>query len=232
MDDGERERFIRTLTEASEAGGILVSAERAALCLRFAARMLTVNETMNLTRIVAPEAVAIKHFADSLAVLPVAGRLPVGASVIDVGTGAGFPGVPMKIVRPDLKLTLLDSLAKRLRFLDAACAELGFTDVKTVHARAEDAAKNPLYRGKFDLVTARAVAALPTLLEWCAPFVAPGGRFVALKSGNVDEERDAATPVAARLGLTLVTDHALTLPQLPADEEPPRRRLLVYKKGK
>ena len=226
----EQERFLAALSSATQAVGVPLTDEQRDLCLRFTERLLTVNETLNLTRITEPEAVAVKHFADSLTLLPALPRLTLGATVMDVGTGAGFPGVPLKIVRPDLKLTLLDSLAKRLTFLKDACAEMGWNDVAFVHARAEDAGRDPRYRDHFDLVTARAVAALPVLLEWCGPLTAVGGRFVALKATPTSEEMDAARPVADQLHLSLLADVALILPELAEDAEPPRRRLLIYEK--
>ena len=230
MDEAERIRFLAALASATEAVGVPLTEEQRGLCLRFTERLLSVNETMNLTRITEPEAVAVKHFADSLTLLPALPQLPLGATMMDVGTGAGFPGVPLKIARPDLKLTLLDSLAKRLTFLKDACAELVWEGVTFVHARAEDAGRDLRHRDCYDLVTARAVAALPLLLEWCGPLVAVGGRFVALKGGAAEEELAEAGPMADKLGLFLLADISLTLPEVPGDSEPPRRRLLLYEK--
>ena len=124
------------------------------------------NSRMNLTAITQPEEVASKHFADS--VLPAA-LLPPGAKVIDVGTGAGFPGLPLRILRPDIQLTLLDSLQKRIGFLTALCQALGFADVALLHARAEDAGRDPALRGRFHIALSRAVAPFPVLLEGLGP---------------------------------------------------------------
>jgi 16S rRNA (guanine527-N7)-methyltransferase len=228
MDSEDQTRFLQMLDTATEAVGVPLSEEQKMQCLNFTERLLTVNETMNLTRITTPDAIAIKHFADSLTILPALPGLKLRSSVLDVGTGAGFPGIPLKIVRPDLRLTLLDSLAKRVRFINETCTEIGLDGVQTVHSRAEDAGKNPLYRGKFDLVTARAVASLPTLLEWCSPFLAPQGRFVAMKADISDDELQDAAPVAVRLGLTLISDVALNLPTETDEGQAPRRRLLIY----
>lgn len=181
---------------------------------------------MNLTRLVSPRDVAVKHFLDSLALLTVYSP-PEGASVVDVGTGAGLPGLALKIARPDLHATLLDSTAKKLLFCTAVAAELGLV-VQTVHARAEDAAKQPALAGQFDLVVARAVAPLATLLPWLAPFAAPGGRIAALKGSNVTEETAAAQSVARRLGLHLATPRAVTLPE--ADEETVRQVVFASRK--
>lgn len=145
------------------------------------------NSRVNLTAITEPEAVANKHFVDSLAAEPF---LPKGARVADVGTGAGFPGIPLLIVRPDLKLTLMDSLQKRLVFLEAVLKELGLS-ADCVHARAEDAGQNPRYRERFDVALSRAVSALPVLCELTLPLVKVGGVSIAYK-GDAGEELAAS----------------------------------------
>ena len=145
------------------------------------------NTRVNLTAITEPEAVANKHFVDSLAAEPF---LPKGARVADVGTGAGFPGIPLLIVRPDLKLTLIDSLQKRLVFLEAVLKELGLS-ADCVHARAEDAGQNPRYRERFDVALSRAVSALPVLCELTLPLVKVGGVSIAYK-GDAGEELAAS----------------------------------------
>lgn len=137
------------------------------------------NKNVNLTAITEPVEVWTKHFADSILLAKYA-EIPENASVIDVGTGAGFPSVPLKIYRPDIKLTLLDSLNKRIAFLQQLCEKLEISAI-TVHSRAEEGAKNPVYREKFDVATARAVAAMPTLCEYCMGFVKKGGIFAAMK---------------------------------------------------
>lgn len=145
--------------------------------------LLDWNTRVNLTAIREPTAVAEKHFADSLSALAL---IPEGARLIDVGTGAGFPGIPLAIARPDISLTLLDGLQKRIRFLDAVCEALGLT-AKTVHMRAEDAGRDPAYRGRFDIATTRAVAGLPVLIELTVPLLKVGGRSIAYK-GDAGEE--------------------------------------------
>lgn len=156
------------------------------------------NEKMNLTAITEPEAVLYKHFYDCLLffkhITP-----DKNHSLIDVGTGAGFPGLVLKIARPDLKVTLLDSLNKRINFLNAVLEKTGL-ECKTVHSRAEDGGRNPLYREKFDIATARAVAALPCLSEYCLPFVKKGGYFVALKGPGGSEEAESAANAIKLLG--------------------------------
>ena len=156
------------------------------------------NEKMNLTAITDPVAVAEKHFADSLAALP---YLKPGMKVVDVGTGAGFPGVPLLIMEPGLELTLADSLQKRLTFLDALLKELGLK-AALVHGRAEDLGQNKLYREQYDAALSRAVANLPVLLELTTPFVRVGGTAIAYK-GDADQELESAKTAAFLLHVKL-----------------------------
>ncbi len=179
------------------------------------------NEKMNLTAITDPVGVTVKHFADSLAAAP---QLPEGNfSLIDVGTGAGFPGVPLALLRSDCQLTLLDSLNKRLVFLDALCRELGLP-VTLIHARAEEGGRQPAHRERYDVATARAVAALPTLCEYCLPFVKVGGRFVALKGPDADNELTDAHRAIGLLGGKVAGVTAITLTA--EGLEPMERRLV------
>ena len=156
------------------------------------------NEKINLTRIVEPEEVALKHFADSLSILNYF-DIPKGAKVIDVGTGAGFPGLPLKIYRADIELTLLDSLNKRLNFLQEVANEIN-EEVTTLHARAEDAGKDKSHREIYDISVSRAVARLNTLCEYCLPFVKVGGSFIAMKASDYKEELIEAQNAVKALG--------------------------------
>ena len=156
------------------------------------------NEKMNLTAIVEPDEVLIKHFYDCLLFFKDV-DIPEGAGVIDVGTGAGFPGMVLKIARPDINLCLLDSLNKRLVFL-AEVLEKTALSAEVVHARAEDGAKKPELREGFDIACARAVAAMPVLSEYCLPYVKQGGLFVAMKGPAADEELAAAKKAISVLG--------------------------------
>ncbi len=156
------------------------------------------NEKMNLTAITEPQEVLYKHFLDCLLFFKHV-NVPQNACVIDVGTGAGFPGMVLKIARPDINLTLMDGLNKRLTFLNAVLAELNL-EAKTVHMRAEDGGKNKDFREKYDIACARAVANLPVLCEYCIPFVKLGGQFVAMKGASAAQELDAATNAYKILG--------------------------------
>ena len=157
------------------------------------------NKVMNLTGITDYDEVNLKHFVDSLTIVRVKNMKNV-ENVIDIGTGAGFPGIPLKIVYPEIKIVLLDSLNKRIKFLNTVIEELGLKNIETLHGRAEDYAKKSEYREKFDLCVSRAVANLSTLSEYCIPFVKVGGEFISYKSGTSDEEINEAQGAVNILG--------------------------------
>ena len=157
------------------------------------------NKVMNLTGITEFPEVVEKHFLDSI-MLGKYISLEQNLRVMDLGTGAGFPGIPLKIAYPDLEITLADSLNKRIRFLDEVIEELQLTGIHTVHGRAEELARNKAYREQYDLCVSRAVANLSTLMEYCVPFVNKGGRFVSYKSGEVEEEVNNASRACGLLG--------------------------------
>ncbi len=168
------------------------------------------NENINLTAITDKDEVWLKHFEDSLSIDKIK-DMDQTESVIDVGTGAGFPGLPIKIAYPHIKLTLLDSLDKRIRFLEAVVRELGLTDVTCIHGRAEDFSRSPEYREKYDLCVSRAVAGLSVLSELCIPFVKPGGSFVAYKSEKAEAEIAEAENALAILNGRIKTTEEFTL---------------------
>ena len=167
-----------------------------ALC-RYGELLLETNKVMNLTAITEPRDVAALHFLDSAALLTLESFS--GKSVVDVGTGAGFPGVVTKIYKPEIELTLMEPTGKRVDFLKYVCAELGLTGVEFAKERAEEAARK-IWREQFDLASARAVAALPVLAEYCLPLVKVGGCFLAMKGASGAEELAAARPAIRKLG--------------------------------
>lgn len=167
-------------------------------------RLVETNEKVNLTAITDKKEVYIKHFEDSL---EIARAIPDIAdkeySLIDVGTGAGFPGLPIAIAFPNIKVTLSDSLKKRLDFLQGLVDELKLKNVNIIHSRAEDLGRDTDYREHFDIATARAVANLSTLVEYCGPLIHKNGVFIPLKSGEVDEEIDKAAKAIDEIGLKI-----------------------------
>lgn len=218
--------FRDYLVEAAEAYGLCLTERMTEQFELYYKLLLEWNEKMNLTAITEPQEVAIKHMIDSLSCLDET-VFPIGASVIDVGTGAGFPGIPLKIFRPDLKLTLLDSLNKRIKFLQEVVERLELNEVECIHARAEEGARNKALRERFDVAVSRAVARLQVLAEYCMPFVRIGGSFVALKGmkyAQEVEEGQRAVKVLGGAGCRAVPI------QLPSLED--KRAVLYIKKVK
>lgn len=202
------------LREDAEALGVLLSPEQVSALGVYRDLLCEWNQRFNLTAIEDPEEVLTKHFLDSLTVARVV-DLRRQVSLIDVGTGAGFPGLVLKIAFPHLRVTLLDSLEKRLRFLDRVTEALDLKDVTTVHARAEDAARTGprSLRERFDVVTARAVARLRVLAEWTLPFARVGGVLIAMKGPDAGDEIEEAGPALRRLGGKVERVEELVLPR-------------------
>ena len=173
----------------------------------YACYLLKENQKMNLTAITVPREMAVKHFADSLCLFNYV-DLPENAAFLDVGSGAGFPGLVLRIFRPDLKVTLLDASKKRCGFLERLKGELSIDDVEILWGRSEDLAREENLREQFDFVTARAVASLPVLLELCTPFLKPGGRFLALKG---KAETDSAVKALTLLNCEIAAVHRYQL---------------------
>jgi len=173
--------------------------------------LLDWNEKMNLTAITEPFEILTKHFLDSILPITVF-DIPQNALMIDIGTGAGFPGIPIKLVRDDISLTLLDSLNKRINFLDEVVNQLGLNDISTIHGRAEDLGRNVGFREMFDVVTSRAVAELAMLAELCLPFVKVGGVLIALKSTDSNEEISNAKSIISELGSEIENEFTAAIP--------------------
>lgn len=190
----------------------------------FAEMLIETNKSFNLTAIKEPDDVTVKHFADCLAIFKYV-DIPENAKIIDVGTGAGFPGLVLLLARPDIKMTFLDGTRKRLGFIEQV---LNATSVKgeILHMRAEEAGRIPKYRESFDFATARAVAALPVLSEYCLPFVKVNGSFISMKSAEIAEETEEATKAISILGGEICDNIVFNLV-----ENMPRRIITVKKKS-
>lgn len=185
------------------------------------------NEKMNLTAIIEERAVYLKHFYDSLTLALETNLLDGEKHLCDVGAGAGFPSVPLKIALPHLRLTIVDSLNKRINFLNELVSQLGLSNVSCYHDRAEVFGQNKRFREQFDIVTARAVARLNLLSEYCIPLVKVGGCFVAMKASSSQEEKEEAIKAFEVLGATLAEDIAFELPK-----QEGQRHIIVVQKNK
>ncbi len=181
------------------------------------------NKVMNLTSITDEKEIIVKHFIDSLTIEK---YIPKNSKVIDIGSGAGFPGIPLKIVREDISITLLDSLNKRVNFLNNVIKECKIKNAEAIHGRAEDLGQAIAYREKYDIVTARAVANLSTLSELCIPFIKVGGAFVCMKA-EADEEIEEADKAIKVLGAKLKSKDKIKLAPIEAN-----RTIIVYEKEK
>lgn len=190
---------LQEIIEILKKKNISVSENQATTLLSYMEGILEWNEKVNLTAIKDEEEFVVKHYADSLAVLEL-DELGEAEEIIDVGTGGGFPGVPLAIMCPEKKFVLLDSLEKRLKIIEGLAGELGINNIETLHSRAEDAGRDPEYRERFDLCVSRAVADLSVLSEYCLPFVKPKGSFVAYKSKEISEEISGAEKAISILG--------------------------------
>ena len=184
--------------------------------------LLKWNEKINLTAITDEDEIILKHFVDSLTVLK---YINENDKIIDVGTGAGFPGIPIAIMMPNVKITLLDSLNKRINFLNEVIKELDLKNVETIHSRSEDCGKDILYREKFDISIARAVAKLSTLSEYLLPFVQIGGKMICMKGSEIEEELKNAQYAIKVLGGKIISRDEFTLP-----ESDIKRNIIIVKK--
>jgi len=194
--------------------------------IRYYEMLIEWNKLMNLTGITEYEDVINKHFIDSLSLVKATDLAGI-SSVIDIGTGAGFPGIPLKIAFPHLNIVLLDSLNKRINFLNAIIEELGLENIRTIHGRAEEFAQKEEYRECFDLCVSRAVANLSSLTEYCLPYVKEGGKFIPYKSGKIDEELANSKNAIFILGGKLEKEVEFELPRTDMS-----RNLVVIEKVK
>ncbi len=192
---------------------------------RYRQELLDWNTRINLTAITNPEEVLVKHFLDSLSLLMAYDKPET--RLLDIGAGAGFPGLPLKIVRPSWSVVLLEATGKKVTFLQHIIETLQLKDVEAVHGRAEELAHKPEYRARFDVATARAVAALPILLEYTAPYCRVGGQIILLKKGEIAEELERGKRAAKQVGASFKSDIVVNLPGLEDG-----RRLLVWEQQK
>ncbi len=213
---------LKQMEAVFAAQSISLSSGQMAQLDRYADLLVQWNQRMNLTAITEPEEILIKHFLDSILPFSLV-SLPENAALIDVGTGAGFPAIPLLIWRPDLRITLLDSLKKRLTFLEEVLGQCGLT-ARVIHLRAEEGGRQPSLREQFDIATARAVANLRELSEYCLPYVRPGGLFYSLKGGDVQAEAEDAQKAIRLLGGRMEQSISYSLP------EGSRRTLICVKK--
>ena len=202
---------LTTLENGCRELGIELSQKQKNQFIQFYEFLVEKNKVMNLTGITEFEEVLTKHFLDSLACVKAIDMTKV-KTIMDIGTGAGFPGVPLKIAFPHLEACLLDSLKKRVNFLEESFELLGLEGIKAIHGRAEEYAKNKEYREKYDLCVSRAVANLSTLSEYCLPFVKVGGKFISYKSEKITEEMNAAKHAVKILGGKMDGQVEFTLP--------------------
>ena len=182
------EEFKQNMKQYAKKIGIVLEEEQIEQFYQYEKLLLIWNEKINLTAITKPEEIILKHFIDSITIAKYIGA---NKTLIDVGTGAGFPGIPLKIIRKDIQITLLDSLNKRVKFLNEIIKQLELKEIETIHGRVEEFGKNKKYREKFDYATSRAVANLTTLSEYLLPLVKIEGKCICMKGSTVKEETDA-----------------------------------------
>ena len=204
-----KEDFINDLIGLANQIDVKIEQEEAEKFYNYMNLLLEWNNKINLTAIVEPKEIILKHFIDSITIN---NTIKESTDILDIGTGAGFPGIPLKMINPNKKFTLVDSLNKRIIFLNEVCDSLKLKSIQCLHGRAEELAMNKLYRQKYDAVTSRAVARLAILLEYMLPFVKVGGKCICMKGPNVEEELKEASKAIELLGGKLDRVENIVLP--------------------
>ena len=206
----DKEMFFKKMQEKAGVLGVRFSMEQTEQFFEYMKLLIEWNEKINLTAIIEPEEIILKHFIDSITILK---EIEKDSKLVDVGTGAGFPGIPLSIMEPSLKITLVDSLNKRLIFLEEVINKLNLKNVELVHARAEEFGQNKQYREKFDISTSRAVANLSTLSEYLIPLVKINGKVLSMKASDAQEEINDAKKAIEILGGKIEKVEEFNLPQ-------------------
>ncbi len=220
----EIEKFEEIINKYLKEINIELKKEQTEKFYKYMNLLLEWNEKINLTAITEPEEVILKHFVDSLTISK---YIEKGSKLVDMGTGAGFPGIPLKILRDDIEITLADSLNKRINFLNEVIKELNLKNIQTVHTRAEEFGKNKKYRESFDIATSRAVANLSTLSEYLIPLVKPSGKTICMKGSEIKEEVEMAKKAIEILGGKIEQKESFNLPNSDM-----KRNLVIIKKVK
>lgn len=218
----EKEEFFRKMQEKSKDLGVSFFVEQLEQFFEYMKLLIEWNEKINLTAITEPDEIILKHFIDSITILK---EIKNDERIVDVGTGAGFPGIPLSIMNPTLKITLVDSLNKRLIFLQEVVKKLKLENIEIVHARAEELGQNKKYRESFDVATSRAVANLSTLSEYLIPLVKINGKVISMKAGDTQDEIDGAKKAIKVLGGKIEKVDEFNLPQTDI-----RRTIILIKK--
>lgn len=217
-----KKEFNEKMNQYSKALNIIIDDIQIEKFYQYMELLLEWNEKINLTAITEPDDIILKHFIDSITINK---YIKNGKKVLDIGTGAGFPGIPEKIIREDINIVLADSLNKRINFLREVIQEIGLENINAVHGRAEELAHNKLYREKFDVVTSRAVAPLNTLLEYMLPFVKVNGLCICMKGSNAEEEIAISEKALEELGGEILDINKFQLPNTDIS-----RNIIVIKK--
>ena len=220
----EKEKFKEKINDHLKEINIQLSTEQIEQLYTYMELLLEWNEKINLTAITEPEEIIVKHYVDSLTI---AKEIPENSKIVDMGTGAGFPGIPLKIYRKDIEIVLVDSLNKRINFLNEVIHNLQLKKIETIHSRAEEFGKNKKYREQFDIATSRAVANLSTLSEYLIPLLKKNGKMIAMKGSDTKEElKDAKTAIKV-LGGKIEKEEEFVLPRTDI-----KRTIIVIKKVK